>query len=78
MAKATNIKRIVNNTTFAISLSKDDSNSERPSGIHHKQLEGVGAGQVWSGNLWTPWVGGNNELWKCIDLRIGKNRYLIF
>ncbi len=69
MANVTNIKSIANSALSAIAITTNDG---------AKQIFSVAAGGAWNGDLWVPWVGNNEEMWKCLVLDMGTRKLLIY
>ncbi|WP_082712068.1 MULTISPECIES: hypothetical protein [Burkholderia] len=70
MADVTNIKMIINNTFNLIAIKNGDSAS---------QLFSVPASGAWTGDIWVPWIAGQSEGNKAINIIDGApSQILIF
>ncbi|MFB9207641.1 hypothetical protein ACFFV7_41120 [Nonomuraea spiralis] len=66
----TDIREVVNQTTRDVQINDGENQDIRFT---------VPAGRQWTGSMWVPWVGRQDEMWKSITIKWGnRNRYWVF
>ncbi|MFI7418661.1 hypothetical protein [Nonomuraea sp. NPDC049684] len=66
----TDIREVVNQTTHEVQVNDGENQDLRFT---------VPAGRQWTGSMWVPWAGHQDEMWKSITIKWGnRNRYWVF
>jgi hypothetical protein len=69
MASVTNIKTITNRLPYPITIKNGENTQETFT---------VNADSGWNGDLWVPWIGGNDEKGKAIHVKVQSADVWIF